>query len=88
MSLALEPHFANPQNRKRKYDPPSPALPLPSLIAPIAAQRPPAFRSPRCPFETRRQASIPALCPVLPSRRSPSKPNGFALRAAPITAGR
>ena len=29
------------------------------------------------PFEKRRQANNLSLCPVLPMRRSPSKPNGF-----------
>src|SRR5208282_5958205 len=40
-------------------------------------------RSSPCPSESQRQANNLSRCPVLPTRRSPSKPNGFPPTGCP-----
>jgi hypothetical protein len=50
----------------------------------LATRRPQGFRSSSCPFaKTDARPATSRLCPLLPTRRSPSKPNGFPPTGCP-----
>jgi hypothetical protein len=50
----------------------------------FVTRRPQGFRSSLCPFaKTDARPATSRLCPLLPTRRSPSKPNGFPPTGCP-----